>query len=167
MQQGDDLLVRCLPASIDDATLLRIFSTYGSVHSALVLGRCCTCNGSRASVRFTDAESAEWVRANLNGNVPEGLQTPVTVTTIDRDRPLLAAAIQVVAREFSEDNTGEDNAGQSRVAPAEVRSPLPPQPAECDLICFRISLYRMVLVRQTSGQRLKSRNAVRSQSYAE
>ena len=162
MQRGD-LLVRCLPASIDDATLLRIFSTYGTVHSALVLGRCCTCNGSRASVCFTDAESAEWVRGNLNGNtVPEGLQTPVTVTTIDRDRPLLAAAIQGVAREFS-----EVNAGQSRVAPAEVRSPLPPQPAECDLICFRISLYRMVLVRQPSGQRPKSRNAVRSQSYAE
>ena len=121
MQRGD-LLVRCLPASIDDATLLRIFSTYGTVHSALVLGRCCTCNGSRASVCFTDAESAEWVRGNLNGNtVPEGLQTPVTVTAIERGP-------------INEVNTGEDNAGQSHVAPAEVRSPLPPQPAECDLI---------------------------------
>ena len=78
--QLSEVLVRCLPASIDDKELAQIFSAYGSVHSASVLGRCCTCNGSRATVCYTDLNQAERVCANSNGNVPEGLPTPIAVS---------------------------------------------------------------------------------------
>merc|ERR1712060_952215 len=63
---------------VDDATLKTIFGTYGTVTWSKVFdgkGK----PTKAAIVEFGDIEEAKWVVENLNGNIPQGLSTPVQV----------------------------------------------------------------------------------------
>lgn len=70
----DNLYISDLPSSISEDELRVVFSQYGTVkHSRL------TSSGGAAVIRFASLDEAKWVVENLNGNIPQGLQSPVSV----------------------------------------------------------------------------------------
>jgi len=62
-----------LPNGMDQARLLKIFGDYGQIEESALLQ-----NGA-AILKFATLDEATWFVNNLNGNMPEGLTTPVTV----------------------------------------------------------------------------------------
>mmetsp|Transcript_33958 Transcript_33958/g.54064 ORF Transcript_33958/g.54064 Transcript_33958/m.54064 type:complete len:476 (-) Transcript_33958:71-1498(-) len=66
-----------LPPGMDGAQLEQILSAYGQIISSKMLPGKDPEAFSCAMVRFASAEMAKWVVDNLNGNIPEGLETPV------------------------------------------------------------------------------------------
>eukprot|EP00930_Biecheleria_cincta_P061401 TRINITY_DN46975_c0_g1_i1.p1 TRINITY_DN46975_c0_g1~~TRINITY_DN46975_c0_g1_i1.p1 ORF type:complete len:518 (-),score=75.36 TRINITY_DN46975_c0_g1_i1:74-1627(-) len=67
-----------LPADVDDATIQRVFGQYGNVTSFRVLSPSGRGSGN-AIVSFSSVEEATWLVNNVNGNMPTGIATPVTV----------------------------------------------------------------------------------------
>merc|ERR1712039_996604 len=68
-----------LPADVDDAKLAEVFGQYGTVAWSKVMAN----KGkptSAAIVEFADIAEAQWVVDNLNGNLAQGISTPITVT---------------------------------------------------------------------------------------
>lgn len=73
---SDNLFISDLPADVDQAQVQEIFGAYGNVTSSKVLPG----QGKNAAlVRFMSVEEATWVVDNLNGNIPQGLTTPIQV----------------------------------------------------------------------------------------
>jgi len=73
---SDNIFITDLPADIDDPTLQSVFGAYGSIKSCKLLpgqGKC------SALIRFASQEEATWIVDNLNGNLAQGLSTPVQV----------------------------------------------------------------------------------------
>eukprot|EP00928_Gymnodinium_smaydae_P086658 TRINITY_DN70_c1_g1_i1.p1 TRINITY_DN70_c1_g1~~TRINITY_DN70_c1_g1_i1.p1 ORF type:complete len:337 (-),score=85.30 TRINITY_DN70_c1_g1_i1:40-1050(-) len=65
-----------LPAVMDDAMLLQIFSAYGGIesHKLMDAGQF----GKRAAIiSFKSVDEAAWIVNNLNGNIPQGLAEPI------------------------------------------------------------------------------------------
>lgn len=62
-----------LPANMGKERLLGIFGAYGKIEESALLQ-----NGA-AILKFAALDEATWFVTNLNGNMPEGLTTPVTV----------------------------------------------------------------------------------------
>merc|ERR1719436_805849 len=76
--ENTNVFITDLPAEVDDASLPTIFAPYGTVTWSKVF----TSKGkptNAAIIEFGDIEEAKWVVANLNGNIPQGLSTPVNV----------------------------------------------------------------------------------------
>merc|ERR1712151_1436127 len=64
---------------VDDEALVSIFGQYGNV----VWSKVMPSKGKptqAAIVEFGDIAEAKWVVENVNGNVPQGLTTPLTIT---------------------------------------------------------------------------------------
>lgn len=73
---SDNLFIADLPAEVDQAKVETIFGAYGKVTSTKFLPG----QGKNAAlVRFHTMDEAKWVLENLNGNIPQGLTTPITV----------------------------------------------------------------------------------------
>merc|ERR1719369_2239526 len=73
---SDNIYVGDLPADIDEARLGAVFGAYGTVKSSKILpgpGKC------GALIRYTTTEEATWVVENLNGNIAQGLESPIKV----------------------------------------------------------------------------------------
>merc|ERR1719188_2828935 len=67
-----------LPADVDDAKLAEVFAQYGTVTWSKVMAS----KGkptSAAIVEFGDIAEAQWVVENLNGNLAQGISTPLTL----------------------------------------------------------------------------------------
>lgn len=80
-QQGppsDNLFVGELPEGIQDATVRQLFAQYGTVTDLRVLPGNAV-GTSAALIRFAHEEEATWIVNNVNGNIPEGLSSPVSV----------------------------------------------------------------------------------------
>mmetsp|Transcript_81448 Transcript_81448/g.242747 ORF Transcript_81448/g.242747 Transcript_81448/m.242747 type:complete len:277 (-) Transcript_81448:41-871(-) len=76
MATGDNLFISDLPADVDQARVESIFGAYGNITSTKFLPG----QGKHAAlVRFQTAEEAKWIVENLNGNIPQGLSTPISV----------------------------------------------------------------------------------------
>merc|ERR1719343_257586 len=75
----DNLWIGDLPLGSTDDTVKSIFMAYGSVVSVKVLASKPGSDKVAALVRFASLEEATWVQENLNGNLAEGLDTPVIV----------------------------------------------------------------------------------------
>merc|ERR1719174_3035350 len=56
-----------------------IFGAYGQISSLKVLETPAGADNSACLVRFREVAQATWLVDNLNGNIPKGLSTPVTV----------------------------------------------------------------------------------------
>lgn len=66
-----------LPTEIDDATLNEVFGQYGTITWSKVMpsqGK----PTNVAIVEYATPDEANWFVENLNGNIPEGLTTPIT-----------------------------------------------------------------------------------------
>merc|ERR1712083_935371 len=71
----DAVLVADLPMGIDDATLTSVFGAYGMITSHQLLPP--TATGGQAVISFSSLEEAKWCVDHLNGNIPQGLSTPI------------------------------------------------------------------------------------------
>merc|ERR1719434_414635 len=74
-----NIFVADLPAGVDDAKLQEGFAQYGTVTWCKVMAS----KGKPTSagiVEFGDVEEAKWVVENLNGNLAQGIDTPLTLT---------------------------------------------------------------------------------------
>merc|ERR1719181_2646655 len=76
--ESESLFISGLPPDMTEERLRQIMSQYGSVVACTVMPPagmpdCC------ALVRFADVAGAKWIVQNLNGNMPLGLSTPISV----------------------------------------------------------------------------------------
>jgi len=77
--KSDNVFVGDLPSDIDEMTVKSLFDKCNVVHLKFMPPK--TPGGKAAAlVRFGTVEEAEWIVDNLNGNIPEGLATPVKVS---------------------------------------------------------------------------------------
>jgi len=75
-QPSDNLFVSELPQEVDQKMVEEIFGAYGNVASSKFLPG----QGKNAAlIRFMTLDEAKWIVENLNGNIPQGLTTPVNV----------------------------------------------------------------------------------------
>lgn len=75
---SDNIFVTGLPADFDESQIQPVFSAFGTITDFRYLPG----SGAKrnaALIRFSSIEEAQWVVENLNGNIPEGLGTPVIV----------------------------------------------------------------------------------------
>merc|ERR1711972_496004 len=73
-----NIFISELPADIDDEKLATVFGQYGTVTWSKVMAS----KGkptSAAIVEFGDIEEAKWVVENLNGNLAQGISTPLNI----------------------------------------------------------------------------------------
>eukprot|EP00408_Alexandrium_pacificum_P008423 CAMPEP_0171231890 /NCGR_PEP_ID=MMETSP0790-20130122/40128_1 /TAXON_ID=2925 /ORGANISM="Alexandrium catenella, Strain OF101" /LENGTH=140 /DNA_ID=CAMNT_0011698113 /DNA_START=63 /DNA_END=485 /DNA_ORIENTATION=+ len=73
-----NIFIADLPTDMDDAQLAEVFSQYGTVAWSKMMpnkGK----PSSAAIVEFATLDEATWVVENLNGNVAQGMTTPIQV----------------------------------------------------------------------------------------
>eukprot|EP00928_Gymnodinium_smaydae_P094309 TRINITY_DN789_c0_g1_i2.p1 TRINITY_DN789_c0_g1~~TRINITY_DN789_c0_g1_i2.p1 ORF type:complete len:364 (-),score=98.92 TRINITY_DN789_c0_g1_i2:86-1177(-) len=76
---SENLFVGDLPAEIDQEKVREVFSQYGTIKS-LALNKISDRGNRSAIISFGSVEEATWVVNNLNGNIPQGMTAPVTVS---------------------------------------------------------------------------------------
>merc|ERR1719160_1344778 len=80
---GDDaanLYIKRLPGHTTEQMLWDIFGQYGSITSVKLLPITGGKPDAAAFVRFGTVDEANWLINNLNGNIPQGMQTPVDIS---------------------------------------------------------------------------------------
>mmetsp|Transcript_28033 Transcript_28033/g.80538 ORF Transcript_28033/g.80538 Transcript_28033/m.80538 type:complete len:284 (-) Transcript_28033:48-899(-) len=75
-----NLFIGDLPPDVDDDFLHAVFGPYGAISSVKPIPAKFPGGKGAALVRFESAEEAAWVQENLNGNMPEGMDTPVVIS---------------------------------------------------------------------------------------
>merc|ERR1712061_722304 len=73
-----NVFISDLPAEVDDAKLAEVFGQYGTVAWSQVMASKGKPTNS-AIVEFASVEEAQWVVENLNGNLAQGIATPVNI----------------------------------------------------------------------------------------
>jgi len=73
-----NVFINALPPEVDDNMLVKIFGQYGIVTWSKVLPNHGMPTGA-AILEYASPFEASWVVENVNGNIPEGLTTPVNV----------------------------------------------------------------------------------------
>merc|ERR1712187_697288 len=73
-----DVFISDLPAEVDDAKLAETFGQYGTVTWSKVMASKGKPTNS-AIVEFASVEEAQWVVENLNGNLAQGISTPINI----------------------------------------------------------------------------------------
>jgi len=77
----ENIFIGDLPIEYDEEQLKQIFGVYGAIASSKLLPG----SGKNAMLlRFENIVDAVWVKENLNGNIPQGLTTPVYVNFNNR-----------------------------------------------------------------------------------
>jgi len=77
---SDNLYIKGLPADFTDAQVQEVFGAYGTVAQAKLMS---FGNGSTVLMRMGSVEMATWIVENLNGNIPQGLESPVQIRYAD------------------------------------------------------------------------------------
>jgi len=70
---SEKVYLSSLPGDLDDAKLTVIFGAYGNIKETKMLPNGC------AIVTFGSVQEAQWIVDNLDGNMPEGITSPVSV----------------------------------------------------------------------------------------
>lgn len=73
---SDNVFVRSLPAGLSEEQVTQIFAQYGRVTSTKVVSKPGQ-SWTAALIRFASDAEAAFVVQGLNGNIPQGLSTPV------------------------------------------------------------------------------------------
>lgn len=71
---SDNLFVADLPEGTTEENIWKVFGSYGTIQQCKVLEK-----GTSALVRFQNIDEAKWIVEHVNGNIPQGLNTPVQV----------------------------------------------------------------------------------------
>jgi len=69
----DTLSISGLPADCTGETISALIGQYGNVASANMTG------SGTAQVKMADVETAQWLVENLDGNIPQGLEAPISI----------------------------------------------------------------------------------------
>mmetsp|Transcript_83015 Transcript_83015/g.232664 ORF Transcript_83015/g.232664 Transcript_83015/m.232664 type:complete len:257 (+) Transcript_83015:90-860(+) len=77
---NNNLFIGDLPPDVDDDFVMNIFSAYGSIVSVKSIPPKAGGTKGAALVKFESLEEATWVQENLNGNMPEGMDSPIVVS---------------------------------------------------------------------------------------
>lgn len=77
---GDQIYIAGLPEGFDDSSVQEFFGPYGTITWSKAFKGKGKGKGASALVQFADPSEATWMVENLNGNIPEGLETPIEVT---------------------------------------------------------------------------------------
>jgi len=78
-----NLYVSDLPAGIADEVVHQIFSAYGQIVRLKTMPPNVPGGKSVALVQYETVETAIWVQSGLNGQIPAGMMTPITVRFAD------------------------------------------------------------------------------------
>ncbi|CAJ1430527.1 unnamed protein product [Effrenium voratum] len=89
---NSNLYIADLPKDIDVATLTAIFTEYGSIMPGQLKLLQTPGRKSAAMIRFQLLEEAQWIKQELDGNIPQGLSEPIIVRYADT--PEIKAAKQ-------------------------------------------------------------------------
>eukprot|EP00928_Gymnodinium_smaydae_P090287 TRINITY_DN74113_c0_g1_i1.p1 TRINITY_DN74113_c0_g1~~TRINITY_DN74113_c0_g1_i1.p1 ORF type:complete len:365 (-),score=61.74 TRINITY_DN74113_c0_g1_i1:119-1213(-) len=74
----ESIFVGSLPGTFDDSQLMSVFGAYGTITSSKLLPP--GSYGTRAAIiSYTTVAEAKFMVENVNGNIPEGLDSPVEV----------------------------------------------------------------------------------------
>mmetsp|Transcript_55433 Transcript_55433/g.145962 ORF Transcript_55433/g.145962 Transcript_55433/m.145962 type:complete len:558 (-) Transcript_55433:164-1837(-) len=76
---SDNLYITGLPADIEAERLKQIFGAYAEIVSTKVLSNPTGQGFCAALCRFGSVQAATWIVQSLNGNIPEGLTSPIQV----------------------------------------------------------------------------------------
>merc|ERR1712083_1236732 len=82
----DNLYIKGLPGTADEAFVEQVFNQYGMVRQCKVLKKGDGPN-CHAMVRFASAEDAATVMSTLNGGMLEGFSTPLDISYIQYKQP--------------------------------------------------------------------------------
>mmetsp|Transcript_3295 Transcript_3295/g.7784 ORF Transcript_3295/g.7784 Transcript_3295/m.7784 type:complete len:265 (+) Transcript_3295:95-889(+) len=77
---SDNLYIWQLPPNFEQDKVEELFSAYGTVLQARSMPGA---KSSGALVRFSSEAEATWIKDNLSGNIPEGIDTPIMVRYAD------------------------------------------------------------------------------------
>lgn len=87
----DNVFIGGLPCGFTNEQITTIFTPYGAIVDCKSIPSKLPGGNAAALVRFTAVETAKWVVENLHGNMPEGLESPITVRFANSrggDRPV-------------------------------------------------------------------------------
>mmetsp|Transcript_688 Transcript_688/g.1611 ORF Transcript_688/g.1611 Transcript_688/m.1611 type:complete len:303 (-) Transcript_688:159-1067(-) len=79
----DNLYITDLPPNFDDGQLQAVFGAYGTIVQCKALPSKQVGGKVAALVRYGTPEEAQWIVDNLNGNIPQGLETPIKCRLAD------------------------------------------------------------------------------------
>jgi len=79
MQPSEDLTISGLPLGLTDAIVHLIFSQYGKVEQAKILDITPGMGTRGALVQMSTVEEASWLVQTVNRNIPQGLESPVSI----------------------------------------------------------------------------------------
>jgi len=71
MEPVDRVFISDLPEGTDDASINSILGAYGHIKNVKLV------SSTAAIVQFATVDEAKWIVDNLNGNIPQGLSTPL------------------------------------------------------------------------------------------
>lgn len=77
---SDNLYIKGLPAEFTEEMATELFNAYGTVTSVKIMT---FATGSSCLIRMGSVEMATWMFENLNGNIPQGLESPVSIRFAD------------------------------------------------------------------------------------
>lgn len=77
--RSDNLWIGDLPSDFTQEQLTEVFTAYGTVVQCRVLPVKQEGSPLCAMVRFSSVDEASWIVDNLNGNIAEGMDTPIAV----------------------------------------------------------------------------------------
>lgn len=80
---SDNLFICGLPLDTNEDKLRKVFNEYGIVTTMRLLPDVAGKPDKSALIRMSDVNQASWMVDNLNGNIPQGLTSPVTVRFAD------------------------------------------------------------------------------------
>lgn len=86
-EPSERLWMRGFPEGITAEALQSIFSSYGTVASTKILASPPGANDVAGLVRMSSVAEAQWLVANMNGNIPQGLSAPVEVKFANSSGP--------------------------------------------------------------------------------
>jgi len=76
---ANKVFISDLPSHFDEAATQQVFNAYGSISSLRMMPPRKEGDKAACIIDFTDAQEAQWIVTNLNGNIAEGLNDPVSV----------------------------------------------------------------------------------------
>mmetsp|Transcript_90823 Transcript_90823/g.166695 ORF Transcript_90823/g.166695 Transcript_90823/m.166695 type:complete len:318 (-) Transcript_90823:251-1204(-) len=79
-----NIFIGDLPTDLTEDQLKEIFGTYGAIASTKLITGSGKSGKNAMLVRFIELTDAVWIKENLNGNIPQGLTTPVYVNYNNR-----------------------------------------------------------------------------------
>lgn len=80
---SDNLFICGLPLDMTEDKLKLVFNEYGIVTTMRILPDVAGKTDKSALVRMADVSQASWMVEHLNGNIPQGLTSPITVRYAD------------------------------------------------------------------------------------